>query len=316
MRNLILSLFLIFFGSFIAFPQEQTFTEEEIAVDKFTDGTIVIPSSLENPPLLILIQGSGPTNRDGNSPAGMNNKSDFAKKIAYELADEGIASFRFDKRSIKAKELNLDSISFNDLVMDVENILIHFKEKRNFSHLIIAGHSQGSLIGILAAKDNADAFISIAGAGESIDHILAAQLSVQLPQSEDEIKQSFKEIKETGSTDKYPQILGSLFTPENQAFLASWIKYDPSEEIANLQIPVLIINGTNDVQIKEEQAEMLHKAAKNSELVLLKDMNHVIREVSSNDLTKNYQTYNNPELALHPEIIPVLTDFIKNLENK
>ncbi len=316
MRNLMLSLFLIFFGSFIAFSQEQTFTEEEIAVDKFTDGTLTLPNQVENPPLVIFIQGSGPTNRDGNSPAGMNNNSDFAKKIAYELAENQIASFRFDKRSIKAKELNLESISFDDFVTDVENILGHFKNEENFSNLIIAGHSQGSLIGILAAKDNADAFISIAGAGESIDHILAAQFSVQLPQSEDEIMKSLEEIKETGSTDKYPKILGSLFSPQNQAFLHSWIKYEPSEEIAKLQIPVLIINGTNDAQGKEEQAEMLHKVAKNSELVLLKNMNHVFREVISNDLTKNYQTYSNPKLALHPEIIPVLNDFIKNLENK
>jgi len=94
------------------------------------------------------------------------------------------------------------------------------------------------------------------------------------------------------------------------------MKYDPSEEIAKLKIPVLVINGTNDAQVKEEQAKILHNAALNSELVLLENMNHVFREIASNDLTKNYQTYNNPELPLHPELIPVLTDFIKNLEIK
>lgn len=316
MRNSILSLFLIFFGNFIVSAQEKTFTEEEITVDKFTDGTLTSPSEFENPSLVIFIQGSGPTNRDGNSPEGMNNKSDFAKKIAHELAAEGIASFRFDKRIMKAKELNLDSLSFEDLILDVENILIHFKKDRNFSNIIITGHSQGSLIGILASKNNADALISIAGAGESIDNILAAQLSAQLPQLKDDIEQALKEIKENGSSSNYPSILGSLFSPQNQAFLASWIKYDPAEEIAKLQIPVLIINGTNDAQVKEEQAELLHTAAENSELVLLENMNHVFRKVNSKDLTKNYQTYNNPELPLHPEIIPVLTDFIKNLENK
>ncbi|WP_243870434.1 hypothetical protein [Salegentibacter sp. BDJ18] len=131
MRNSILSIFLIFFGSFIVSAQE-TFTEEEITVDKFTDGTLTSPSEVENPSLVIFIQGSGPTNRDGNSLEGMNNKSDFAKKIAHELAAEGIASFRFDKRIMKAKELNLDSLSFEDLILDVENILIHFKKKQKF----------------------------------------------------------------------------------------------------------------------------------------------------------------------------------------
>ncbi|MBZ9731087.1 alpha/beta hydrolase [Salegentibacter sp. JZCK2] len=315
MRNLKLSFILIFFGSATAFAQ-LTFTEEEITIDKFTDGTLVLSPIAENPPLVIFIQGSGPANRDGNSPEGMINKSDFAKKLAYELADKGIASFRFDKRSLKAKELNLESISFDDFVTDVENILGHFKNERNFSNLIVAGHSQGSLIGMLAAKDNADAFISIAGPGKSIEHILTEQLLAQLPTLKDDINKSLQEIKKNGSTAEYPKILGSLFSPPNQAFLASWMQHDPSEEIAKLKIPVLIIQGTRDLQVKEEQAEMLHKAAPNSELVMLKDMNHVFREIKEEEKDQNLASYNNPEKPLHPDVIPVLTDFIKNLENK
>lgn len=312
MRPLKFSLILIFIGSCFSFAQETTFSEEEIAIDKFTDGTLTLPSNAENPPLVIFIQGSGLTNRDGNQ-SGM--QSNFSKKIAHQLAENKIASFRFDKRSIKAKELNLETISFDDFITDVENILNYFN-KENFSKYIIAGHSQGSLIGMIAAKDNADAFISLAGPGESIDSLLAKQLSAQLPQLKDEITKSLQEIKITGSTSEHPKILEMVFHPKNQAFLASWMKYDPSEEIAKLEIPVLVINGTNDAQVKEKQAKILHNAALNSELVLLENMNHVFREIVSNDLTKNYQTYNNPELPLHPELIPVLTDFIKNLEIK
>ena len=312
MKNLKLSIFLIFLTNSITFAQETTFSEEEIAIDKFTDGTLTMPSDVENPPLVIFIQGSGLTNRDGNQSGIQSN---FSKKIAHQLAENKIASFRFDKRSIKAQELNLETISFDDFITDVENILSYFK-KENFSKYIIAGHSQGSLIGMIAAKDNADAFISLAGPGESIDSLLAKQLSAQLPQLKDEIIKSLQEIKINGSTSEYPKILEMVFHPKNQAFLSSWMKYDPSEEIAKLKIPVLVINGTNDAQVKEEQAKILHKAALNSELVLLENMNHVFREIVSNDLTKNYQTYNNPELPLHPELIPVLNDFIKNLERK
>ena len=312
MRHLKFSLILIFLGNCISFAQETTFSEEDIAINKFIDGTLTRPSAVENPPLVIFIQGSGLTNRDGNQ-SGM--QSNFSKKIAHQLAVNKIASFRFDKRSIKAKELNLETISFDDFITDVENILNYFN-KENFSKYIIAGHSQGSLIGMIAAKDNADAFISLAGPGESIDSLLSEQLSAQLPQLKDEITKSLQEIKITGSTSDYPKIFEMVFHPKNQAFLSSWMKYDPSEEIAKLKIPVLVINGTNDAQVKEEQAKILHKAALNSELVLLENMNHVFREIVSNDLTKNYQTYNNPELPLHPELIPVLTDFIKNLEIK
>ncbi|WP_282017571.1 alpha/beta hydrolase family protein [Salegentibacter mishustinae] len=312
MKSYFLFFINLFLASSVAFAQETTFSEEEIAIDKFTDGTLTMPSDVENPPLVIFIQGSGLTNRDGNQ-SGM--QSNFSKKIAHQLAENKIASFRFDKRSIKTKELNLETISFDDFITDVENILSYFK-KENFSKYVIAGHSQGSLIGMIAAKDNADAFISLAGPGESIDSLLAKQLSAQLPQLKDDITKSLQEIKITGSTSDYPKIFEMVFHPKNQAFLSSWMKYDPSEEIAKLKIPVLVINGTNDAQVKEEQAKILHNAALNSELVLLENMNHVFREIASNDLTKNYQTYNNPELPLHPELIPVLTDFIKNLEIK
>ncbi|MBI6118476.1 alpha/beta hydrolase family protein [Salegentibacter maritimus] len=313
MKNLKLSIFLIFLANSVAFGQEANFSEEEIAIDKFTDGTLTMPSDVENPSLLIFIQGSGLTNRDGNQ-SGM--QSDFAKKIAHQLAGYEIASFRFDKRSLKAQELSLESIIFADFITDVENILRYFKKENKFRNYIIAGHSQGSLIGMIAAKDHADAFISLAGAGESIDRILVEQLTKQLPQFKAELQRSFDEIKKMGSTKEYPEIFSNMFNPSAQKFLASWINYDPSEEIAKLKIPVLVINGTNDAQVKEEQAKILHNAALNSELVLLENMNHVFREIASNDLTKNYQTYNNPELPLHPELIPVLNDFIKNLERK
>jgi len=316
MKNLKLSFILIFFGSLIAFSQETSFSEEEIAIDKFTDGTLTRPTDFENPPLVIFIQGSGPTNRDGNSPEGMSNTSDFAKKIAFRLAEKNIASFRFDKRSLKAQELNLEAISFDDLVIDVEHILDYFEKKNQFSKYIIAGHSQGSLVGMIAARDNADAFISLAGPGKSIDYLLTQQLSENLPQLKDEIAKSLQEIKKNGSSTDYPKIFENIFHPNNQAFLASWMKYEPTKEIAKLEIPVLIIQGKKDIQVNTENAEELHQAAKNSKLVIIEEMNHVFRKITSNEISEQYQSYSNPDKPLHPEIIPVLTDFIKNLENK
>ncbi len=313
MKNLKLSIFLIFLVNSIALTQETNFYEEEISIDKFTDGTLTLPSDVENPSLMIFIQGSGLTNRDGNQ-SGM--QSDFAKKMAHQLAGYEIASFRFDKRSLKAQELSLESIIFADFITDVENILRYFKKENKFRNYIIAGHSQGSLIGMIAAKEHADAFISLAGAGESIDRILVEQLTKQLPQFKAELQRSFDEIKKMGSTKEYPEIFSNMFNPSAQKFLASWIKYNPSAEIAKLEIPVLIINGTRDLQIHEKQAEMLHKAAKNSEFVLLEDMNHVFREIKAEEKDLNFASYNNAEKLLHPELIPVLNDFIKNLERK
>lgn len=315
MKKLKVLLFCLSFGIIPAISEAQNFIEDSLVIDKFIEGNLVVPSPNKNAPLLIFIQGSGPTNRDGNSPAGMGNNSDFAKKIAYQLAENGIASFRFDKRSLEMRELGLKSISFDDFITDVENILNYFKAENKFSQYIIAGHSQGSLIGMVAAKNKADAFISLAGAGESIDHIMVRQFSRQIPSAKDDLKTAFKEIKENGSTENYPAIFGPFFTKDSQDFLASWIRYNPSEEIAKLDIPVLIINGTRDLQVEEDQAKMLDSAALNSDLVLIKDMNHIFREIKEEEKDQNVASYNLPEKPLHPEIILVLTDFIKNLEN-
>lgn len=315
MKKLRVLLFYLCIGIIPAISEAQNFTEDTLKINEFVEGNLVNPTNNENAPLLIFIQGSGPTNRDGNSPAGMRNNSDFAKKIAYQLAENGIASFRFDKRSLKMRELGLNSISFDDFITDVENILNYFKAENKFSHYIIAGHSQGSLIGMVAAKNKADAFISLAGAGESIDHIIVEQLSRQVPSAREGLKTAFKEIKENGGTKNYPALFGSFFTKDSQNFLASWIKYNPSEEIVKLDIPVLIINGTRDLQVEEDQAKMLDNAALNSDLVLVKDMNHIFREMKEEEKDQNVASYNLPEKPLHPEIILVMTDFIKNLEN-
>jgi esterase/lipase len=311
------NLFFLFLSFLCIHPvlvaQQNKILQDSLQINRFIEGNLVKPAGAVNPPLVIFIQGSGQTDRNGNQGP---LKSDYAKKIAYQLAENKIASFRFDKRSLKVKELKLDTILFDDFVTDVSQILSYFKNEGNFSKLIVAGHSQGSLIGMLAAKANADAFISLAGPGNSIDHILVEQLSAQFPQFENDLKESFKELKKAGATENYPKLFHSIFHPQNQAFLANWMQYDPAQEISKLEIPVLIVQGTKDLQVKEEQAKMLHQAAAGSKLVLLEDMNHVFREIREEEKNLNLASYSNPEKPLHPELIPVLSDFIKNLEIK
>ncbi|MGB8374494.1 MAG: alpha/beta hydrolase, partial [Salegentibacter sp.] len=168
--------------------------------------------------------------------------------------------------------------------------------------------------GILAAKDNADAFISLAGAGESIDKIIVDQIAKQAPGLKENTQQAFDELIATGSTSSYNPMLQSIFRPSVQPYMASWIKYDPAQEMAKLDIPVLIVNGTADIQVSPEEAKMLEKADPDAKLVIIEDMNHVFRKVESDDALENTKTYNEPNRPLHPELIPVLTDFIKAQE--
>jgi len=296
----------------LAFAQMNPFTENLVSVNKLIDGTLTIPENFENSPLVILIQGSGPTDRDGNQ---MMMKNDASKKIAHQLAENGIASYRFDKRIFKMNKFKINEadLRFEDFVTDVNSILEYFKAIKKFEKIILAGHSEGSLIGMLAAQQGADAFISLAGPGRSIDKIVVEQLAKQSEELSDNARHAFDEMDKTGSTTNYSPYLESIFRPSVQPYMCSWMKYNPALEIAKLEMPILIINGSFDLQVDATDAELLNLAAPTSKLVILKNMNHIFREIKGENL-ENTKAYNEPNRPLHPELIPVLTDFIKSIK--
>ena len=310
MKNtiIIISLMLFHFG----FSQVGPIEEHEVSVNQYIDGTLTVPVNIENPNLVILIQGSGPTDRNGN---GFMMKNNGSKLIAQELGKNGIASFRFDKRIFKMNKFKIreEELRFEDFVQDVTAILDYFKTQGDYNKIIIAGHSEGSLIGILAANKKADAFISLAGAGRSIDEIIVDQLSKQSPELSENSKTAFQEIKERGRTSNYNPLLQSIFRPSVQPFLKSWMKYDPSEEIAKLEIPILIVNGSFDIQVDTTEASLLAEANPKAELVILDKMNHVFRKIEGDNL-ENTKAYNEPNRPLHPELISTLVGFIKSVK--
>ena len=303
---------LVLLISFQSFLAQEKFTEQEVTVDKFTDGTLTLPTDTTNIPLVIFIQGSGPTNRDGNQPMTKNNG---IKKIAHELAGKSIASYRFDKRIFKMNKFRIkeEDLRFEDFVQDVKSIVKYFSTEGKFSKIILAGHSEGALIGTLAAEENVDAFISLAGAGRNIDEVIVEQLAKQSGELSENAKNAFEEIRKNGRTTNYSQYLESIFRPSVQPYMASWMKYDPAEELAKLEIPVLIINGTFDLQVDVTDAEKLKGANPEAELVILEKMNHIFREIKGESL-ENTKAYNEPNRPLHPELVPTLVEFIRSIQ--
>lgn len=313
MRNYLITAVLLLFFQHGIIAQELKFVEEDLKINQFTEGTLTIPNSGESESLVIFIQASGPTDRNGNQPM---MKNDGIKKLAHQLAENGIASFRFDKRIFKMNELKIkeEDLSFDDFVTDVQDILKYFEEKESFDNLIIAGHSQGSLVGILASRDLADAFISLAGAGQPIDDIIVEQVHKMAPPLAENARTAFDEIRENGRTTNYSPMLESMFKPSIQPFMSSWMKYDPAEQIEKLDIPVLIINGSADIQVENKEAEMLKNANEDARIVIIENMNHIFRKMESEDKLVNTKSYNEPNQPLHPDLIPVITEFVKELE--
>ncbi len=306
MKNIIWLLFLIF--SYLGFSQETiTYKTEEIAVNKLIDGTLLSPNS-SKPNLAILIAGSGPTDRDGNQNFLMSNS---LKKLATNLTNNGIATFRYDKRIVKQiRKGNVDkNISFDDFVTDAISVIDHFKKTKLYNKIYVIGHSQGSLIGLLAAKGKADGFVSLAGAGQSIDAVIYEQVEKTAPMFSEDTKRVLSILKEGKTTTDFPVALSSLFNKEVQPFMSSWMKYNPQEEIKKLKVPVLIINGTKDLQVSTAEAELLKDSIPNASLVIIDKMNHILVPIEGGDL-ENSKSYNEAYRKLSPVLIKAITSFI------
>lgn len=310
MKNRIFSLLLIIVSLSMA-AQQPAVNAEELDINKFIKGTLITPAAEENPNLVIMVHGSGPVDRNGNQSF---MKNDSFKKLATELSSQGIATYRFDKRILQMGRLGIkeEEIRFDDFITDVVSAIEYFEENGNYKNVVVVGHSQGSLVGMVAAKDRADAFVSIAGAAHPIDFIIVDQIAGQMPGLKENAQESFRDLRATGSSKNYNPMLEMIFRPSVQPFIISWMKYDPQEEIQKLDIPVLLINGTNDLQVTEEQAEKLKEAKPEAKLVILDKMNHVFRKVEGDDL-ENSKSYNEPGLPLHPELVHEIAKFIHSL---
>ena len=290
-----------------------TLAQEEIIVLETPtgniEGTLLVPSK-EHSPLVLIIAGSGPTDRDGNNISLQNNS---LKMIAQGLYMNDIASFRFDKRGISrsaAAGMSEEDLRFEHYIEDVKQWCSLLKEDSRFSSFIILGHSEGSLIGMIASQTvSPDKFISLAGPGFSMQATLRRQLADQPVYILSMSLPIIEQLEKGKTVDSVPPLINMLFRPSIQPYLISTFKYDPVIEISKVQSPVLIVQGTTDIQIQVEDAKKLAAANSNSELVIIEGMNHILKEADANRFL-NLRTYGDPNLELKQGLIEKITKFI------
>lgn len=242
-------------------------------------GTLAIPSKTPAPVVLI-IAGSGPTDRNGNSGLGIHPNT-YAL-LAAALAERGVASLRYDKRGIGASAAAAASekdLRFDMFTGDAASWLRLLGADARFSKIAVAGHSEGSLIGMVAlAQAPAHAFVSLEGAGRPAAVILREQLKKNVsPDLYAESDAIITQLQQGKMVPNTPAKLAALFRESVQPYLISWFRYDPSVEIAKLRIPATIVQGTADVQVTMQDARALRRGDPSAGLIVVNGMNHVLK---------------------------------------
>ncbi|MEO8098448.1 MAG: alpha/beta fold hydrolase [Acidobacteriota bacterium] len=279
-------------------------------------GTMEAPAGKGPFPVVVIHAGSGPTDRDGNSPS-LPGKNNSLKMVAEALLAEGVASLRYDKRGAASGQAvagREQDMRFDFLVDDLVGWGEQLRKDKRFSKLILLGHSEGALISCLAAgKLKAEGYISASGPGEAAGAVILSQLRAQAPPDLMNIVEGIVASLNKGEpVAETPPALASLFRASVQPYLISWFKYDPAAEIAKLKMPVLITQGTTDVQVRVEDAHLLAKAQPAAKLVLVEGMNHVLK-LASGTIQQQLPAYGDPNLVLAPVFATEVVAFVKSV---
>lgn len=277
-------------------------------------GVLLMPDVEQPCPLVIIIAGSGPTDMDGNT-IGSNIRNNSLKMLAEGLEAKGIASIRYDKRGIgksQAAVTSEEELRFEHYIDDAAAWADMFSGDERFCTIAIAGHSEGSLIGMVAAQKSSavKAYISIAGCGRPAYEVLEEQLERQPEQVQREAAAINKELCEGRTVENVPGYLAALYRKSVQPYLISWFRYDPAKEIAKLKIPVLILQGDKDLQVGTKDAEKLYSARIFSSFYIIEGMNHVLKHCESNEMLGQLDAYQNPTLPIKYELIEHIARFL------
>jgi pimeloyl-ACP methyl ester carboxylesterase len=277
-------------------------------------GTLAMPADAKGKvPVVLIIAGSGPTDRNGNNNMGLNTNT--YKLLANALGKAGIASVRYDKRMIgqsvgTQKESDLRFEDYSDDAVGFINML---SDDNRFSKVIVAGHSEGSLVGMLACHDEpVKGFISLAGAGEPGEKILTEQMKSQPGYASEGLKKVLDSLKRGKINPNVDPSLYGLLRPSIQMYIMSWCRYDPAVEIRKVKCPILIVQGTTDMQVTVDNATKLKNAKSSAIILIVRGMNHILKD-GPTEREANLATYKDPNLPLNTEMVTGVIDFINKL---
>lgn len=278
-------------------------------------GTMLSPG--RGVPVVLMIPGSGPTDRDGNSPLGL--KAATLRLLAEGLATRGITTVRIDKRGMYASAgaiPDANAVTIGDYATDVHSWIASIRPMTGARCVWVLGHSEGGLVALSAAQDSTDicGLILLATPGRPTDQTLAEQLRAN-PANAPVLDQALAAIANLKAgrhidVSQFHPALQRLFHPAIQDFLISEFTIDPAKLLSTIHKPVLIVQGERDMQVSVADAHVLKQADPAAKSIMLPDTNHVLKPVTSADRRVNLATYANPDLPLVPAVVPAIADFV------
>ncbi len=262
--------------------------------------------------VVLIIAGSGPTDRNGNGPLV---STDAYGMVARALGEARIGSLRYDKRGVAESAAaggREEDLRFQTYVDDALAWVAWLRAQPGVRRVIVLGHSEGVLIGTLAAKTgNVDALICLAGAGERIADGLRRQLRAGIPEGPllDNAMETIALLERGEPAPNANVMLYGLFRPSVQPYLISWMPLDPAAELGAVTVPVIIIQGSTDFQVLVHDAELLLAGKPDADFIIIDGMNHTLK-ASEADRAAQEPTYADPTIPLHPDLMGYIIGFV------
>jgi pimeloyl-ACP methyl ester carboxylesterase len=281
-------------------------------------GTLALPAAPGPVPVVVMVAGSGAVDRNGNAPPAL--RSNLYAQLAWRLAEQGVASLRYDKRGVGESAAGTDPArtTLDDVAEDLLAATRSLAGDERFGPIVIVGHSEGGWLAIRAALRGAPVtgIALLATPGRPFLTLLREQLAQQLD--------SATLVQYDSAMARYlrgdlpvglPPYLQPLFRPVNQRYTASLVAYDALAELRRVDAPVLVVQGDRDVQVMPRDAEGLVAAKPGSRLVLLPGANHLFKLVDRADRVAQLGVYADPTAPVMPELVEALLDWMRGLRH-
>jgi len=279
------------------------------------EGTIIDAGA--KAPVVLLLPGSGPTDRDGNNPLGITAAP--YRLLAEALASKGVSTVRIDKRGMfgsKAAIPDANAVTIADYATDSHSWVKAIRQRTGAKCVWVLGHSEGGLIA-LASVQNPEGIcglILVSTAGRPLGEVIREQLRSN-PANSPVLSDAMKAIDllEAGKTVDVSAMnpaLQRLFAPQVQPYLIDLMAADPAKLAARIAVPMLILQGSRDLQVSEADAQAIARAQPRAKLVIVPTMNHVLKDVGSDDRAANFATYSDPSLPVDPALVQAIATFV------